>query len=226
VSRRLIALISGITAVTLAAVIWGFVSCGSDGSGSRDGSGAASARSSGPGPTPPAEASPPGAATVAGLAGSGCADYALSVPTGPGSISGMAGEPVTAALAGNPLLTTFYAALSGRLNRKVDLTGQLRTGSLTVFAPVNSAFALLPAARLARLRTDAPALRALLRTHLVAGRLGPDHVVGRQVNLAGGSVTVAGPAGALRVGSASVICGGLRTADATVYLIGRVLKVA
>jgi uncharacterized surface protein with fasciclin (FAS1) repeats len=233
VSRRLIALVSGITAVALAAVVWGFVSCGNSGgsggsvgSGSSDGSAPASGRSSGPGPTPAGAGSGPGAATLTGLVGSGCADYAASVPAGPGSITGMANEPVTAALSGNPLLTTFYAALSGRLNRKVDLTAQLRAGSLTVFAPVNSAFARLPAARLARLRRDAPALRALLRTHLVAGRLSPDHVVGRQVTLAGGSVTVAAPAGALRVGSASVICGGLTTADATVYLIGTVLKVA
>jgi uncharacterized surface protein with fasciclin (FAS1) repeats len=108
----------------------------------------------------------------------------------------------------------------------VDLTARLRAGTLTVFAPVNSAFALLPAARLARLRRNASALRTLLRSHLVAGRVSPQQMGGRHVTLAGGSVVVSGPAGAPRVGSADVICGGLRTADATVYLIGTVLAAA
>jgi uncharacterized surface protein with fasciclin (FAS1) repeats len=229
VNRRVVAVVSGIAAVALAAALWGFVGpdgSGDEASGSPRGSGSGSSgETSGRSGSSPTGAGPD-AAALTGLVGSGCADYALSVPSGPGSVTNMAGEPLLTALAGSPLLRTWYAALSGRLNPKVDLTDRLRSGSLTVFAPVDSAFALLPAARVARLRTNAPALRALLRSHLVAGALDPSHIVGTHRTLAGSSVTVAGSGGAMTVDRAQVICGGLGPSGARIYLIGSVLPVS
>ncbi len=47
------------------------------------------------------------------LVGSGCATYAKAVPDGPGSVSGMAQDPVATAASNNPLLKTLVAAVSG-----------------------------------------------------------------------------------------------------------------
>ena len=53
---------------------------------------------------------------AANLVGTGCAAYAEQVPTGPGSVTGMAQDPVTVAASNNPMLKTLTQALSGQLN--------------------------------------------------------------------------------------------------------------
>lgn len=58
---------------------------------------------------------------AANLVGPGCAGYAEKVPTGAGSVAGMALDPVAVAASNNPILTTLTAAVSGKLNPKVDL---------------------------------------------------------------------------------------------------------
>ena len=55
------------------------------------------------------------------LVGPGCAAYAAQVPSGPGSVAGLAAGSVTAATANSPLLTTLNAALSGKLNPNVNM---------------------------------------------------------------------------------------------------------
>jgi len=75
------------------------------------------------------------------LVGPGCGSYAQQVPTGPGSIPGMAQEPVAVAASNNPLLTTLTAAVSGKLNSTVNLVDTLNGGQFTLFAPVDDAFA-------------------------------------------------------------------------------------
>ena len=57
-----------------------------------------------------------GAMAPATLVGAGCADYAAAVPTGAGSVEGMALDPVATAASNNPLLTTLVAAVSGKVN--------------------------------------------------------------------------------------------------------------
>ena len=91
---------------------------------------------------------------AANLVGSGCAAYAQQVPSGPGSVTGMAQDPVAVAASNNPLLTTLTAAVSGKLNPGVNLVDTLNGGQFTVFAPVDAAFAKLPASTIdhARLR--------------------------------------------------------------------------
>ena len=51
------------------------------------------------------------------MVGSGCADYAAAVPSGDGSVAGMAQDPVAVAASNNPLLKTLTAAVSGKLNK-------------------------------------------------------------------------------------------------------------
>ena len=59
----------------------------------------------------------------------------------------MAQDPVAVAASNNPLLTTLTAAVSGKLNPKVNLVDTLNGGEFTVFAPVDSAFKKVDAAR-------------------------------------------------------------------------------
>ena len=164
---------------------------------------------------------------AANLVGPGCADYAKSVPDGSGSVSGMAEDPVATAASNNPLLKTLTAAVSGKLNKDVNLVDTLNGGEFTVFAPVDDAFAQLPKKTVETLSTPkgAETLTSVLTYHVVAGQLGPDEVAGTHKTVNGADVTVEGEGDAITVGdnSAKVICGGVTTANATVYLIDTVL---
>ena len=117
-------------------------------------------------------------AMAAGPVGPGCADYAAQVPTGPGSVAGMATEPLSVAASNNPLLTTLTAAVSGQLNPEVNLVGTLDGGEFTVFAPVDSAFAKIDPATIESLKTDSATLTAILTYHVVPGQLAPADVDG------------------------------------------------
>ncbi|MGZ4483791.1 MAG: fasciclin domain-containing protein, partial [Nocardioidaceae bacterium] len=125
-----------VSALSLAAA------CGGSSSGSASGGSSASTGSNGGG-----NGSTSGGGTSAAMAdlvGPGCAQYAKAVPTGAGSVQGMAQDPVATAASNNPLLKTLVASVSGQLNPKVNLVNTLNNGQFTVFAPVDSAFAKLP----------------------------------------------------------------------------------
>jgi uncharacterized surface protein with fasciclin (FAS1) repeats len=160
---------------------------------------------------------------MANLVGPGCAAYATQVPTGKGSVEGMANDPLVTAASHNPMLKTLTQALSGKLNPKVDLVGTLNGKNYTVFAPVDTAFAQLPAKRMNKLKKDADALTSVITYHLVAGELTPSKVIGSQLTVQGKSVRVTGSGNTIKVNNANMICGGIRTANATVYLIDKVL---
>jgi uncharacterized surface protein with fasciclin (FAS1) repeats len=161
------------------------------------------------------------------LVGSGCAAYSSQVPTGSGSIVGMSQDPLAVAASNNPMLTKLTSAVSGKLNPKVNLVSTLDSNQYTVFAPVDSAFAKLPAATLQSLALPANAatLTSLLEYHLVAKQLLPANVDGTLKTVEGGTVTVTGSGDNIQVNGASVICGGIHTENATVYLIDTVLTV-
>lgn len=160
----------------------------------------------------------------AGLVGSGCADYMTKVPNGPGSLLGMSVDPVAVALSNSPQLTTFAGALSGRLNADVDLAESLDKGQkYTVFAPTDDAFARLDPALIDKFKTDSVELTSVLNYHVLSEDLDPSAVVGDRKTLQGQSVTVTSSGDDLRVNNAGVVCGGIRTANATVYLLDAVL---
>ncbi|GLU88004.1 cell surface glycolipoprotein MPT83 [Agromyces sp. NBRC 114283] len=160
---------------------------------------------------------------AADLVGSGCAAYAEQVPDGAGSIVGMSQDPVAVAASNNPLLTTLVAAVSGQLNPDVNLVDTLNGDEFTVFAPVDDAFAKIDPATIESLKTDSATLTSILTYHVVPGQLSPDEVVGTQTTVQGGTVDVTGSGDSLKVNDANVICGGVHTANATVYLIDGVL---
>lgn len=160
---------------------------------------------------------------MTGLVGPACASYAQQVPTGPGSVAGMAQDPVAVAASNNPLLTTLTAALSGKLNPNVNLVDTLNGGQFTVFAPTDDAFAKLPPATIDALKTDSAGLTSILTYHVVPGQISPNNIAGTHKTVQGQSVTVTGMGDSIKVNNASVVCGGVQTANATVYLIDSVL---
>ncbi|KUI19942.1 cell surface protein [Mycobacterium lehmannii] len=163
------------------------------------------------------------ATAQAEMVGPGCTAYAQQVPVGPGSVTGMAQDPVTVAASNNPLLTTLTKAVSGQLNPNVNLVETLDGGQFTVFAPTDDAFAKIDPATIETLKTDSELLTSILTYHVVPGQAAPAQVVGTHKTVQGADVTVTGHGTDLRVNDASVACGGVQTANATVYLIDTVL---
>ena len=165
----------------------------------------------------------PGEAAPAALVGPGCADYAAAVPSGAGSVEGMAADPVAVAASNNPLLTSLTAALSGKVNPQVNLVTTLNNGEFTVFAPDDAAFAKIDATTMDSLTTNAALLTGILTYHVVPGKLSPTEVVGTHPTANGATLTVTRAGDTLKVNGATVICGGVQTKNATVYLIDQVL---
>jgi uncharacterized surface protein with fasciclin (FAS1) repeats len=157
------------------------------------------------------------------LIGPGCTDYAAQHPTGPASVTGMAQDPVATAASNNPLLSTLTAALSGKLNAGVNLVDTLNNGQYTVFAPTNAAFDKLPSSTLDELKTNADMLKNILTFHVVQGQASPNTVDGMHKTLQGADVNVTGQRNGLKVNDAGLVCGGVHTANATVYMIDTVL---
>ena len=219
-TKRIAAATVVVSALTMTAA------CGSsdsEGSSSTSDSSSAAAPSSS---SAPSSSAPADDAVTANLAGPGCAAYAKAVPKGTGSVAGMAADPVAVAAGNNPLLKTLTAAVSGKVNPKVNLVDTLNGGEFTVFAPVDSAFAKLPKATLAALSkpSGAKTLTTVLTYHVVAGQMTPKQIAGKTLKtVQGDKLKISGTANKLKAQKANVICGGVKTANATVYLIDSVM---
>lgn len=181
------------------------------------------ANTTSPSPATSMMAQSPKADPAADLIGSGCAGYAAQHPSGPASVTGMAQDPVATAASNNPMLSTLTAALSGKLNPNVNLVDTLNSGQYTVFAPTNAAFDKLPGSTIGELKTNADMLKNILTYHVVQGQLSPAKVDGMHKTLQGAGVTVTGTGNNLKVNDAGLVCGGVHTANATVYMIDTVL---
>jgi uncharacterized surface protein with fasciclin (FAS1) repeats len=210
-----------VSALTLTAACGG----GSSGSTKSDSSSTMNDSSSSASPAAP-KSSSSAADPAANLVGPGCAAYAKQVPKGSGSVQGMAADPVAVAASNNPLLKTLTAAVSGKLNPKVDLVDTLDGGQFTVFAPIDSAFAKLPDATVKALGTPkgAKTLQTVLTYHVVAGQMTPQQIAGKTLTTVEGSkLKISGSGDHLVAQKAKVVCGGVTTANSTVYLIDSVL---
>ncbi len=215
--RKIAASIAVVSALALTAA------CGSDDSGAASADTAAS-QSSMESESP--MAGDDMADPAANLVGPGCADYAKAVPNGAGSVQGMAQDPVAVAASNNPLLKTLVAAVSGKLNPKVNLVDTLNGDEFTVFAPVDDAFAKLPKKTVKSLAQpkNADLLTSILTYHVVPGQIAPQDLEGTtQTTVQGGTVKISGSGDSLKVNDANVVCGGVQTANATVYLVDSVL---
>ena len=121
------------------------------------------------------------------------------------------------------MLTTLTPALSGKLNPNVNLVDTLNGGEFTVFAPTDDAFAKIDPATIEKLKTDSDLLTSILTYHVVPGPARPDQVAGDHKTVQGADVTVTGEGEAIKVNDAGLVCGGVQTANATVYMIDTVL---
>ena len=206
-----------------ALAIFGAAACSSEEASSTASSATSAVSSAVESATSSAPSSSAMADPAANLVGAGCAAYAEQVPEGPGSVAGMSADPVTVAASNNPMLKTLTQALSGQLNPDVNLVDTLNGGQFTVFAPTDDAFAKIDPATIETLKTDSDLLTSILTYHVVPGQAGPDQVPGTHKTVQGADVTVTGQGNDLVVNDAAVVCGGVATANATVYMIDTVL---
>ncbi|WP_329085379.1 MULTISPECIES: fasciclin domain-containing protein [unclassified Streptosporangium] len=150
--------------------------------------------------------------------GPGCSALPSS---GKGSLRSAARERVTTVVANTPDLSTLNTAI-----KEVGLTNKLyRAKDVTIFAPSNAAFNQLPPATLKKLLGDKAQLTKLLTYHVVQGAKSPSQLVGAPLKtMQGGQITVKGSGQNYIVsGRAKVVCGGIPTKNATVYIIDKVL---
>ncbi|QKW07403.1 fasciclin domain-containing protein [Streptomyces sp. NA04227] len=145
-----------------------------------------------------------------------------SVPKeGAGSFDGMAQAPVATAASNNPALSTLVTAV-----KKAGLVDTLNNAeNITVFAPTNDAFAKVPKADLDKLLGDKAALTKVLTYHVVGQPLKPQQLEnGSYDTLAKAKLTTAGSGESFTVNDSSkVVCGNVKTANATVYIVDTVL---
>ncbi|MGW0122287.1 fasciclin domain-containing protein [Streptomyces sp. NPDC003327] len=150
--------------------------------------------------------------------GPGCA----AVPKeGAGSFAGMADDPVATAASNNPALSTLVAAV-----QKAGLVDTLNNAKdITVFAPTNDAFAKIPKADLDKVLADKAQLTKILTYHVVDEPVEKaDLADGSFTTLQGGMLTTAGSGDTYEVNdTAAVVCGDVRTSNATVHVIDTVL---
>jgi uncharacterized surface protein with fasciclin (FAS1) repeats len=175
--------------------------------------------------------SPTSSATSSAMMGQPFGAACTAVPKdGKGSFSGMATDPVATAASNNPALTTLVAAVTA-----ANLGDTLNTTpDITVLAPANPAFEAVPADALNGLLADTPALTTVLTHHVIPGRLTPEQLAGTHTTVNNDTVTIEGEGenftiamdGTVTGMEASVICGNVQTANATVYIIDQVLKPA
>jgi uncharacterized surface protein with fasciclin (FAS1) repeats len=205
------------------ALLAGLTACSSD-----DGADAAAGTGSST-PSSSAAAGPTSASPAAeGPIGGGCDVFPAE---GAGSLAAIAAAPAGAAVSTVPQLSTLtQAVIAANL---VDVVNTRQ--DVTVLAPSDAAFAALGPDALPALLADVPRLTTLLTHHVVPGRLAPDELAGEHTTLNGDSITVAGPADTptiaadqtlAAVAPATVVCGNVPTANATVYVIDQVLTPA
>lgn len=208
----------------LATLSLGLTACGG-GSDTAAPPAAAPATSSAPATSAAAD----GVTTNADVFGPACSQ----LPQGnePGSLDSMGPQPVATAASTNPLLTTLVTAV-GKVPGLADTLNQQK--GITVFAPANDAFAAvqkqLGEQKFNALLADTSALQGLLSYHVTPERLDAAGIVEKKTltELAGGDLTIGGTAEAPTVtdgqgNTANILCGNIPTANATVFVIDKVL---
>jgi uncharacterized surface protein with fasciclin (FAS1) repeats len=210
--------------VTLAACGGGAEQAGGTGTGTGTGAGdAAAPTTSAAAPTPDMAASD-GVTQTSDIFGPACDQ----VPTeGEGSAEGMVDDPVATAASNNPLLETLETAVKAVPGLVDTLNG---AEALTVYAPYNGAFEELGMETVNTLVANPDQLAPVLQYHVTDTRMDAAGLVeaGETTMLNGGTVTVGGTADAPTLtdamgNTANVLCGNIPTANATVFVIDKVL---
>ena len=196
-------------AAAAAAVALTAAACGSSGSPAASGASASH--------HPMASHSPMTHAATAGTVGTDCG---MIPAAGMGSMHHMMTDPVVTAASHNPLITTLAAEV-----RKAGLTSTLDSmAAITVFAPDNAAFKNLTGHDMTMMSSTAE-LAKVLKYHVVAGHITPAQIAAGKAltTLEGGTLKPSKMGAVYEVNNAAVTCGNLHTANATVYIISKVL---
>ncbi len=98
-------------------------------------------------------------------------------------------------------------------------------GSITVFAPANTAFRKLPHSMTTGMMHNTTELAKILKYHVVSGHVTTAQLAsGKPLTTLQGSTLKPSKMGAVyEVNNAAIICGNIHTANATVYIINKVL---
>ncbi|MFG2138316.1 fasciclin domain-containing protein [Streptomyces sp. NPDC048650] len=203
-------------AVTAAAVLPIALAACSDDMGSKDK--ASDTSSSASEPSKDSSAGKGGTDAMAKPFGPACS----TVPKdGKGNFDGMAKDPVATAASHNPALSTLVTAV-----KKAGLVDTLNSAkNITVFAPTNDAFSKIPKARLDKVLADKAMLTKILTGHVVGEKVSPDKLAGGSYDtLAKTTLTTSGSGESYQVDdSAKIVCGNVRSSNATVHIIDSVL---
>ncbi|MEU9149926.1 fasciclin domain-containing protein [Streptomyces sp. NPDC048417] len=131
-------------------------------------------------------------------------------------------DKVVEAAAAYPQLSHLVSAavrarLSGALDGKPDVT---------IFAPNDQAFQQASAAQLASLLGNQGELKKVLTYHVVDQQITPDQLSkGSFTTVEGGKLTTSGSGTDFKVnGKANIVCGNIKAANATIYVIDTVLQ--
>ena len=219
----------GTAAAAVLTLSFSLAACGSEDDGGSDSAGdSGDTTSESSEPMAPSEDTEEGTGAAAGTFGEGCA----AIPeTGDGSFDAMVQDPVATAAGTNPVLKTLTAAV-GSIEGLGDTLNQ--APELTVFAPIDDpAFAEIPSQDLDALVAGGQkdgmesTLFTILANHVLPTNDDPMAVVGEKTTLAEGSLTVEGDETGMTVTdgtvTANVLCGNIQTANATVYVIDKVM---
>ncbi|GLX50392.1 hypothetical protein Shyhy01_33420 [Streptomyces hygroscopicus subsp. hygroscopicus] len=149
-----------------------------------------------------------------GTFGPGCAALSQKADT--------AKDKVMEAAAAYPQLSQLVSAtVRARLND--DLDGK---SDITVFVPNNQAFKNVTTSQLTSLLQNQGQLKKVLTYHVVDKRITPDQLAnGSFTTVEGGKLTTSGSGTSFKVdGKANIVCGNIKAANATIYVIDTVLQ--
>ena len=144
-------------------------------------------------------------------------DCGMIPASGMGSMHAMTTDSVVTAAGHNPLLTDLAAAIkAARLTAALD-----SMGSITVFAPSDSAFTH---SDMGMVHSRAQIAR-ILKYHVVDGHVTTAQLAsGKPLTTLEGSTLKPSKMGSVyEVNNADIICGNIHTANATLYIINEVL---
>ncbi|WP_225835273.1 fasciclin domain-containing protein [Streptomyces sp. NK08204] len=148
-----------------------------------------------------------------GTFGPGCAALAQKANT--------AKDKVVVAAAAYPQLSQLVSAtVRARLNDALD-----GKPDVTIFAPNNQAFKKVNASQLASLLGNQEQLKKVLTYHVVNQQIAPDELSkGSFTTVEGSKLTTSGSGSKFKVnGKANIVCGNIKAANATIYVIDAVL---
>lgn len=185
--------------------------------------GAATTSATAPAPAGASTSAPmaQGVTTNADVFGPACG--MLPQGTAPGSLDSMGPQPVASAASTNPLLTKLVAAV-----KATNLVDPLNSSpSITVFAPADDAFAALGDAKFQELASKPDTLAPILKYHVLGKRYDAKGLEAAKMadtlDTDGGQLKFEGTGDNLTVNGAKILCGNIPTANATVFVIDKVL---